>query len=74
MLIGPLRDLMPGLMALALLQATQPALARGLVPVCTAAGTSWIDPAGGSDEPRHDTGSACPHGWCSPRKPRPGRG
>lgn len=65
---------MPALLLLALTQATQPALARGLVPVCTATGTDWVDPASGKGDPGPDTGSACPHGWCSPRKPRPGRG
>ena len=69
-----LKQAMPSIILIALLQATQPALARGLVPVCTATGTSWIDPASGTDEPRRDSGSTCPHGWCSPRKPRPGRG
>lgn len=68
-----LRETMPALLLVALLQSTQPALARGLVPVCSADGTSWIDPASGSDQPRQDSSSTCPHGWCTPRKPRPGR-
>ncbi len=71
----PLRQALPALMLLALLQATQPALARGLVPVCTASGTHWIDPAAGDTggKPADQAGSACPHGWCNPRKPRPGK-
>ena len=69
----PLKQALPALLLLALLQATQPALARGLVPVCTASGTIWIDPAGGPDSPGPDAGSTCPHGWCTPRKPRPGQ-
>ncbi len=70
----PWKQAMPALVLLALLQATEPALARGLVPVCTATGTGWIDPAGGNGTPAPDTGSACPHGWCTPRKSRLGKG
>ena len=69
-----LKQALPALLLLALLQTTQPALARGLVPVCTATGTDWIDPASGKGTPAPNAGSACPHGWCTPRKPRPGRG
>lgn len=65
----PLKQALPALILMALLQATQPALARGLVPVCTATGTSWIDPASGSGKPRPDADPTCPHGWCTPRKP-----
>jgi hypothetical protein len=69
-----MRQALPALLLLALMQATQPALARGLVPVCTATGTHWIDPAAGDNQgdPK-SSGPACPHGWCSPRKPRPGK-
>ncbi len=74
----PLKEAMPAILLVALLQATQPALARGLVPVCTAAGTDWIDPASGKhpsggDPGRDDAGPACPHGWCTLRKPRAGK-
>jgi hypothetical protein len=69
----PLRQAMPALLLVALLQATQPAFARGLVPVCTAAGTDWIDPASGKSPPGGDAGTTCPHGWCTPRKPRAGK-
>lgn len=68
-----LKQALPALLLLALLQATQPALARGLVPVCTAAGTHWIAPD--ADAPtRPDQANACAHGWCTPRKTRAGRG
>jgi hypothetical protein len=69
----PLKQAMPALILLALLQATQPALARGLIPVCSATGTDWIDPAGGTGDPGPDSGSPCAHGWCTSRKPRAGK-
>ena len=63
---------MPALLLLALLDATSPALARGLVPVCSASGTQWVDLEGGQN--RRPAGeSACPHGWCTPRKPKADR-
>jgi hypothetical protein len=68
-----LKQALPALLLLALLQATQPALARGLVPLCTATGTDWIDPASGRKSPEDGRGSACPHGWCTTRKARPSR-
>ncbi|MFN7398645.1 MAG: hypothetical protein ACK5SX_06170 [Sandaracinobacter sp.] len=68
-----LRQALPALLLFALMQATQPALARGFVPVCTTAGTSWIDPAADDRAPAQDNPAACPHGWCTPRKPRAGR-
>ena len=48
-------------------------LARGLVPVCSASGTQWVDLEGGQNR-RPASESACPHGWCTPRKPRADRG
>lgn len=68
----PLREAMPALLLLALLQATQPALARGLVPVCTATGTAWIDPTTDRQTPEQDSSSVCLHGWCSARRTRTG--
>jgi hypothetical protein len=67
-----LREAMPALLLLALLQATQPALARGLVPVCTTTGTDWIDPADGRQAPVRDAGPICLHGWCTLRRSRTG--
>lgn len=64
-----LKQAMPSIILIALLQATQPALAKGLVPVCSATGTSWIDPTSGTGTPGPDAGAACPHGWCAARKP-----
>lgn len=59
---------MPALILIALAQATQPALARGLVPVCSAEGTHWV-PADGKSRPggtpEGDRQGACLHGWCS---------
>jgi len=69
-----LKQALPALLLAGLVLATQPALARGLVPVCTATGTHWIDPAAGGtgpSTPAEDSAAACPHGWCTPRKPRP---
>jgi hypothetical protein len=68
-----LKQMMPALLLLALLDATSPALARGLVPVCSAGGTQWVDLEGGQKQ-RPESESTCPHGWCAPRKPRPDRG
>jgi hypothetical protein len=67
-----LRQALPALLFLALLRATQPALAQGLVPVCTAAGTVWA-PRDGAPAKSPPDQQACPHGWCAPRKPRPAR-
>jgi hypothetical protein len=64
---------MPALLLLGLLTATQPALARGLVPVCTKLGTHWVSPDGESPA-RTDPSQACAHGWCTPRKTRATRG
>jgi hypothetical protein len=61
---------MPTLLLLALLQATQPALAPGLIPVCTATGSHWIDPTGGRNAPDQEKGSVCIHGWCTGRRSR----
>jgi hypothetical protein len=69
---GP-AQLLPGLLLIALLQATQPTLAQGLALLCTAEGLSWA-PLGGGNGPVPDKGSACAHGWCTPRKPRAGSG
>ena len=41
-----MRAMMPALLLLALMNATQPALGSGLVPVCTRAGVSWTTPDG----------------------------
>ena len=67
-----LRQAMPALLLLALLNATAPAFARGLVPVCSAAGTQWVD-LDGRQSPGRESESACPHGWCTPRKPKADR-
>jgi hypothetical protein len=67
----PLTQMMPALILLALLQATQPALARGLVPVCSANGTDGI-PADGRPRQDGDAGSICLHGWCTSRRSRAG--
>jgi hypothetical protein len=70
---GALHQAMPALLLLGLLTATQPALARGLVPVCTKEGTHWVA-ADGEAPARTDQPGACAHGWCTPRKSRPTRG
>lgn len=68
-----MKEALPALILLALLQATTPALARGLVPVCSATGTIWVDPEN-RDGPVRDAASACAHGWCTPRKLREAKG
>jgi hypothetical protein len=50
------------------MNATQPALASGLVPVCTRAGVSWTTPDGKPAE--RDKAPACAHGWCTSRRHR----
>ncbi|MGL6043012.1 MAG: hypothetical protein ACRC1J_03735 [Sandaracinobacteroides sp.] len=62
---------MPALLLLGLLQATQPVLARGLVPVCTPKGTHWVEPAGAPADQQPETANPCLHGWCGARKARP---
>lgn len=57
---------LPALMLLALMNATQPALASGLIPVCTQSGTIWQTPDGNpapTEKP-----NACAHGWCTSRR------
>ncbi len=61
-----IRDSLPALLLLALLNATQPALAQGLVPICTQSGTRWTTPDGQPATP--DQPNPCAHGWCSSRR------
>ncbi|TPE58587.1 hypothetical protein FJQ54_16140 [Sandaracinobacter neustonicus] len=68
-----MKQALPALILLALLQATTPALARGLVPVCSASGTIWVD-LNGRGAPVPDSANACAHGWCTPRKLRTQKG
>jgi hypothetical protein len=63
-----MRAMMPALLLLALMNATQPALGSGLVPVCTRAGVSWTTPDGKPAE--RDKAPACAHGWCTSRRHR----
>lgn len=61
-----IRDSLPALILLALMNATQPALASGLIPVCTTSGTRWTTPDG---EPApQDKPNPCAHGWCTQRR------
>lgn len=70
-----LKDALPSLLLIALLQATQPAFASGLVPVCTQAGVTWMTVDGEPADPRDDNQrSACAHGWCEPRRTKGSRG
>ena len=55
-----IRDSLPALLLLGLMNATQPALASGLVPVCTQSGLRWTTPAG--QPAPQDQSSACAHG------------
>jgi hypothetical protein len=66
-----LHQAMPALLLIGLLDATNPPIARGLMPVCTAAGIGWLAPDGTPTKPEPTGDSPCPHGWCTPRKPRP---
>lgn len=66
-----LSDSLPALLLLGLVQATQPALATGLVPLCTAAGTRWINPDGTpADRDSNPASRTCAHGWAEPRRPK----
>ncbi len=68
-----LRDALPSLLLVSLLQATQPAFASGMVPVCTMAGVTWTRSNGEPADPMQDRQkSACAHGWCEPRRTKPG--
>ena len=69
-----MRQAFPALILLALLQATTPALARGLVPVCSATGTIWVDLDGRAPGNAPESANACAHGWCTPRKLREPKG
>ena len=61
-----IRESLPALLLLALMNATQPALASGLVPVCTQSGLRWTTPDG--QPAPQDQSSACAHGWCTSRR------
>lgn len=66
-----LNQSLPALLLLGLLQATQPALATGLVPLCTAGGTRWINPDGTpADRDDNPATRTCAHGWAEPRRPK----
>lgn len=63
-----LKQMMPALLLLALLDSTTPALAMGQIPVCTQTGIRWT-PLDGSDSPSpRDSNPVCAHGWCKPRR------
>jgi len=68
-----LHDAMPALLLVALVQATQPAIALGLVPVCTQAGVEWTR-VGGEPAEQPEPRNGCAHGWCDPRRLRPSCG
>ena len=59
-------DGLPALILLALMNATQPALASGLEPVCSQTGIRWTTPDG--KPAQDDKSSACAHGWCTSRR------
>ena len=61
-----IRETLPALILLALMNATQPALASGLIPVCTQNGTRWTTPDG--QPAPQDKPNACAHGWCTQRR------
>lgn len=69
-----LKQALPALLLLGLLDGTRPALARGLVPLCTATGLHWTDPQAPGEEQRERHPPPCAHGWCFGRKAKPGRG
>jgi len=73
-MIALLKDMLPALLLIGLLQATQPAFASGLVPVCTQGGVTWMTADGEPADPRDtDQRGACAHGWCEPRRTKASR-
>ncbi|MGQ5700865.1 hypothetical protein ACUJ46_02280 [Sandaracinobacteroides sp. A072] len=71
-----IREALPSLLLVALVQATQPAIANGMVPLCTQAGVVWISLDGSADSPNpgrpgDEAGNSCAHGWCQSRRPKP---
>ncbi|MCG2841443.1 hypothetical protein L6Q21_10665 [Sandaracinobacter sp. RS1-74] len=62
-----IRETLPALLLLALMNATQPALASSLIPICTQSGIRWTTPEGQPATPE-DKAPACAHGWCTQRR------